>query len=314
LNITVANAVLDLAGFNQQVALFTGPGIVASSSTASDCTLSVNPPGNTSLFTGVIQNSVAGGTRKVGFTVSGGDSILGGTNTYTGDTTVASGALLELFQNGSISNSANIFINDTGTLSALARVDGTLTINPGQTLKANGLANVTGSLALNGSVELKVAKSGATLTNDSLTISSSVTYGGALKLPVTSASPAITTSDTFKIFNAGSYSGSFAEIVPVGPSAGLLWDTSTLATDGTLRVITGTVPPQTNLTAQVSGNQLSLSWPAANVGSRLQSQTNGINAGLSPIWFDVPGSTTNSQMVFPIDRTKGTVFFRLVYP
>jgi hypothetical protein len=93
-----------------------------------------------------------------------------------------------------------------------------------------------------------------------------------------------------------------------------LWDTSTLATDGTLRVMTGTVPPQTNLTAQVSGNQFTLSWPASNIGSRLQAQTNSINVGLTPNWVDVTGSTTNTQMVFPINPANGTVFYRLVYP
>jgi autotransporter-associated beta strand protein len=313
-NITAATAVLDLAGYNQQIGFFAGSGVVASSSTTADCVLSVNPPGNTSLFTGVIRNSAGAGTRKVGFTVTGGDSLLSGTNTYTGDTTVNSGALLELFQSGSFSNSANLVINDSGTLSALFRTDGTLTINAGQTLKANGAANITGNVALNGSVQVKLSKSGATLTNDSFNIAGTITYGGTLRSVVTGASPGISTSDTFKLFNASSYSGAFAEVVPVGPVPGLLWDTSTLGTDGTLRVVATTVPPQTNLNAQVSGNQITLSWPASNVGSRLQAQTNSVNVGLSNNWVDVTGSTTNTQMVFPINLANGTVFFRLVYP
>jgi autotransporter-associated beta strand protein len=276
--------------------------------------LSVNPPGNTSLFSGTIRDSVSGGTRKVGFTVTGGDSILAGTNTYTGDTTVNSGALLELFQGGSFPNSASIIINDSGTLSALLRTDGTLTINPAQTLKANGAANINGNVMLNGGVQVKLSKSGATLTNDSFNVLGTLTYGGTLRPQVASASPAIASGDTFKLFNPSAYAGSFAEVVPVGPAPGLLWDTSTLGTDGTLRLITATVPPQTNLTAQISGNQITLSWPASNLGSRLQAQTNSINVGLSTNWVDVTGSTTNTQMVFPVNPANSTVFYRLVYP
>jgi autotransporter-associated beta strand protein len=313
LNMTTVNAILDLAGFSQQVGTLAGPGgPIGNSSTTSDSTLSVNPPG-LSLFNGVIQNSVAGGTRKVGLSVVGGDLTVGGTNTYTGDTAIASGAILELFINGSISNSANLIVNDGGKLDASLRTDGTLVVNPSQTLKANGAGNVAGSVVNNGSIELAVSKAGATLTNDSLNGMSAITYGGTLKLHAT-ASPAINTSDTFKLFSAGSYSGAFAAIVPVGPSAGLLWDTSTLTSDGTLRVTAGTVPPQTNITFQVSGNQITLSWPASNLGSRLQAQTNSINVGLSTNWVDVPGSTTNTQMILPINRSNGAVFFRLIYP
>src|SRR6185295_18729872 len=54
-----------------------------------------------------------------------------------------------------------------------------------------------------------------------------------------------TTADSFKLFDATSYGGSFASIVPANPGSGLAWDTSTLTTDGTLRVKAGSsAPPQ----------------------------------------------------------------------
>lgn len=70
----------------------------------------------------------------------------------------------------------------------------------------------------------------------------------------------------------------------------------------------------TNIVASVSGNQLTLSWPASHLGWILQSQTNNLNAGLKPNWFDVSGSGSSTQAVININRANPTVFFRLRSP
>jgi M6 family metalloprotease-like protein len=62
-----------------------------------------------------------------------------------------------------------------------------------------------------------------------------------------------------------------------------------------------------------TGGVLTLSWPDAVPGFRLQSQTNAPGAGLGPDWFDVPGVQTNSFVV-PLDATQGGVFYRLLRP
>lgn len=69
-----------------------------------------------------------------------------------------------------------------------------------------------------------------------------------------------------------------------------------------------------NLAFSVSGNQLTLSWPADHTGWRLQAQTNGLSAGLNNNWFDVNPSTNVNQVIVPISQTNGSVFYRLVYP
>ncbi|HEY4414981.1 MAG TPA: DUF642 domain-containing protein, partial [Verrucomicrobiae bacterium] len=77
-----------------------------------------------------------------------------------------------------------------------------------------------------------------------------------------------------------------------------------------------TVPPATNPTNilfQVTGNHLTLNWPADHIGWRLQMQTNTLNAGLGTNWWDVAGSTTTNQVTLPIDSTDGSVFYRLIY-
>jgi hypothetical protein len=46
----------------------------------------------------------------------------------------------------------------------------------------------------------------------------------------------------------------------------------------------------------------------------LQSQTNSVTVGLSTNWVDVAGASATNQVILTVDQTKGTVFFRLIYP
>ena len=68
-------------------------------------------------------------------------------------------------------------------------------------------------------------------------------------------------------------------------------------------------PP--NITMQVSGGNLTLSWPADHTGWVLQSQTNSLTG---TNWVNVTGSESTNQWVMPIDPSNGSVFFRLVLP
>ena len=70
----------------------------------------------------------------------------------------------------------------------------------------------------------------------------------------------------------------------------------------------------TNIVASVSGNQLTLAWPADHTGWQLQVQTNSLSIGLGTNWVQVSGSTSVNQVVVPMNPTNGSVFYRLVYP
>ena len=71
----------------------------------------------------------------------------------------------------------------------------------------------------------------------------------------------------------------------------------------------GVNPSRTNIVMNVSGNQLTLTWPADHTGWTLQSQTNG----LTGTWYDVAGSTTTHQMILTINPTNPAVFYRMKY-
>ena len=91
-----------------------------------------------------------------------------------------------------------------------------------------------------------------------------------------------------------------------------IW-TNKLAIDGTIGVLSGASPVNTaptNITTVVSGNTLTLSWPADHTGWTLQTNSVGL---LSPSWFPYPGSTATNQIFMTIDPTKPSVFYRLVY-
>lgn len=71
---------------------------------------------------------------------------------------------------------------------------------------------------------------------------------------------------------------------------------------------------QTNLSFQVSANQLQLSWPADHLGWRLQIQTNSLAVGLDTNWVTVPNSTNIISTNLVMVPANDSVFYRLVYP
>jgi hypothetical protein len=92
-------------------------------------------------------------------------------------------------------------------------------------------------------------------------------------------------------------------------------DATYLGSTGTLTVNgTGPSGPGT-ITNSVSGNTLTLTWPAGQ-GWRLVGQTNNLSTGLKPnpsAWFTVPGGTDGSISI-TINHTNPTVFYRLIAP
>jgi hypothetical protein len=57
-----------------------------------------------------------------------------------------------------------------------------------------------------------------------------------------------------------------------------------------------------------------LSWPADHQGWHLQYQADAPSIGLGTNWVTIPGSDTITSTNIPLDASKGTVFYRLVYP
>lgn len=80
---------------------------------------------------------------------------------------------------------------------------------------------------------------------------------------------------------------------------------------GNILVVPGPSGPAT-LTNIVSGNTLSLTWPAGQ-GWRLQAQTNSLTTGLSNNWVYLTDGSVSSTNI-AVNPANPTVFYRLAYP
>lgn len=260
----------------------------------------------------------SGGTMNIGggtgqfYVASRGPGVLTLTaaSTYIGGTVVSNGTLAV---NGSLGVTA-VTVTNNATLVGTGSLGSNVTVNVGGTLSPGavgtlGTLTVASNVTLNGTAVMDI--NATTLTNDVLK-AGSITYGGTLLVTNIAGTPAV--GNSFKLFSAASYTGAFTGIVPATPGAGLAWDTSTLNTDGILHIIVGTNTSPINIIASVSGNTLTLTWPAGQIGWTLQAQTNSLGAGLNPgagAWFNVPGSTNVNSVNLTVDPAPDTVFYRL---
>jgi hypothetical protein len=60
-----------------------------------------------------------------------------------------------------------------------------------------------------------------------------------------------------------------------------------------------------------SNNNVYLTWPLDHEGWQLQAQTNSVSVGISTNWVNVSGTTGTNEVVFPMNLSNGTVFYRL---
>jgi autotransporter-associated beta strand protein len=157
---------------------------------------------------------------------------LNGANTYAGTTLLNNGALRI---SGSLST-GTVTVASSGVLEGTGVVNGSVTILPGGTLSPGasiGSLTISRSLTNSGTLLMELNKNGLALTNDAIKGLNILACGGTLQLVLTGNSPA--PGDSFHLFTATNYTGSFATITP-SPGYGLGWDVSTLTVDGILRV------------------------------------------------------------------------------
>lgn len=221
-------------------------------------------------------------------------------DTYTGPTIIGSSGnspYVALVGNGSISHSSLIFfggsdftvthIDASGrsdqtltlasgqTLGGIGTINGGLVVSPGATLAPAGTnttigittgANPVGAISaldnitLGGTTLIKLNGSGA---NDAVYADGTITYGGTLNLVNISGTP-LAAGNSFQVFTASSYSGSFASITPATPGPGLAWDLTKL-NSGIINVISAPAQPFVS-SVTVSGGNLIISGTNGSAG------------------------------------------------
>ena len=190
----------------------------------------------------------------------------------------------------------------------------TLTLDLGANSYTYG-GNVVGNLAL-------VLKSGTQIFsgNNRYTGNTTVT-GGTLEL----ANATIATNTTVTVASGAILQLDFAVTNTVGSfvTNGITAGAGVYGAGNSSPYISGAgfllvVPPvnttPTNLVASVSGNTLTLSWPADHTGWKLQAQTNSLATGLGTNWVTIPGSDSSNTYNATLNPANGAVFYRMVYP
>jgi|GEM_PF-3798607 len=192
----------------------------------------ISTQGNDVTISGAI--SGVSGITKVG----AGTLTLTAVNTYAAGTGVPNGTAVNegtLAIDGSIVTGVNVGASGTvagmGTISGASVVAGILA--PGHS--SIGTLHFGNTVALSGAANFELAKSGLALNSD-LAVSTGVfTYGGALN--VAASGDALTLGDTFNLFDAPSFAGTFTSFNLPALDPGLSWNTDTLTVDGTIAVV-----------------------------------------------------------------------------
>jgi autotransporter-associated beta strand protein len=233
-----ANGVaFNLNGFNQKIgALSSNPAIVNGFSTNKNIrsndapsTLTIESDANATYAGNIISqvSLVKNGT---------GEQTLLGTNTYTGTTVVNGGALII---NGNTSSTAGATVNGgvlggLGTLAGATTVAAAGTVSPG--MNATGVMTFSNGLTLQPGSTYRADITGAT-ASDRVNVSGGLAANGTIQVVLTGYTPV--DGDVFDLANGvitGTPTFDFANAVL---GSGLEWDTSTFATDGTIKVVSG---------------------------------------------------------------------------
>ena len=205
-------------------------------------------------FTGNISGT---SVTKVGT----GTWTLTGSNYYTGPTTISGGTLMVNGDNAAASG--NVTVANTATLAGTGGIGGATTVQSGGKLSpgnnAIGTLTFSGNLTFNSGSTAFIEINKTAATKDLADTGGTLTYGGTLQ--VTNLSGPLTNGDSFKIFDAAAYTGSFTTLSLPSLAANLTWSTSTLVSNGTISVTT--VAPTGPQTLTWKGDGTANAWDVA---------------------------------------------------
>ncbi len=218
-------------------------------------TIDVN--GNSVTYANSIGNN-GSGSLTVESTEANGELILQGANSYAGTTIITNVTVLANNASGSATGSGDVTVQNGGTLGGSGTVDGSVTVNSGGTLapgNAPGSLTIGNNLLLAEGSAIFMQISHSPPANDAVVVAGTLTAGGTLTVTNTGAA-AFTAGDSFQLFSAGNFAGSFGHLVLPALPDGLVWNTNLFMLSGTLAVAAYS-PPVIGLVT-VSGDTLYL--------------------------------------------------------
>ncbi len=236
-----------------------------------------------------------------------GTLIMDAVNTYGNGTTLAGGTMIVngTLPSGTFNISTGTTLGGRGTIYPSVTIPSGATIAPGSSI---GTLTVSNNVTLSAGSTTRIELNKAASTNDQLRVTGNLAYGGTLA--VTNLDGQLWAGDTFQIFDSPTKSGVFAATNLPALIPGFFWTWTPAA--GTLSIGSTVALNPTNITANVSGNSLELSWPADHTGWRVETNAVALDDALS--WFTLPGSSATNLVTLPVNASETNVFFRLVFP
>ena len=190
-----------------------GTAITGASTSTAVTTYAIGAVNQNSTFNGRIGDGEgASALSKVG---TGTLTLTGVNNNYSGGTVVNAGTLLVNNGTGTGAGSGAVTIASGGTLGGAGIISGAVTVNSGGAFAPGnplGILTISNTLTLNSGSTTFVQVQHTPLTNNAAKTSGTLTEGGTLNVTNFGAA-ALATGDTFKLFNAANYAGSFSSFV-----------------------------------------------------------------------------------------------------
>jgi autotransporter-associated beta strand protein len=192
-----------------------------------------------------------------------GTLTINNTLSHTGGTLVDGGTLTVNNTSGSGTGTGSVTVNAGGKLMGTGILSGAVVVNSGGTIAPGtsiGTLIVNNAVTLNGGSTIFIEINKTSGTSDRLDVSGTLTLGGLLA--VSNLNGSLASGDSFKIFDAGNYAGSFSVTNLPALSGTLQWNLSQLNTSGTMVVVdpASAPPAPTGLTATAGDAQVTLSW------------------------------------------------------
>jgi autotransporter-associated beta strand protein len=205
-----------------------------------------------------VNSVISGGATQV--RVNTGTLTLNGGNTYGGPTVVDGGSL---FVHGSLAAGNVVTVAPTALLGGNGTINGPVTVSGALQPGNNNIGKLTinSVVTLMGTTTMEINKAAG--TNDAVVGATTMGYGGTLT--VNNLAGTLAAGDTFKLFGAWAYMGSFTATNLPALSAGLAWDTSGLVVDGTIKVVSSSAPPALSKATLLPNGNLQLTL-AGTVG------------------------------------------------
>lgn len=280
-------------------------------------------------FTGPITNTVTGSV-----VIRNGRVRLAGGGNYTVLTVAAeitslganNGVCPNATLNLAVSAAATFDLNGySQTLAGLANnASHTAVITNSESSPATLTLNLTASNNFSGVIagDISLVQNGTTnlyLSGNNNYSGDTTVNGGTLEI----AQPTLATNATVTVAGGAMLQLDFAATNQVGglvlggaaQSPGIYSSNTApayISGPGSLVIPSPVASYPTNITATVSGQTLTLSWPETHLGWIAQS--NSVSLALTNSWFDIPGSQNGTNLVITMDPAQTSVFYRLRKP